>query len=127
MTAKTRTIRRAAAAAVALAGILHLVLVPEYLAELPWLGVSFLVAAAGTGWAAYRLWGRDNSAAWAVGGVLSAGMVVGFLVSRTVGLFGYLSPDVAEGIPALVVELAFLGLFVYRTVTATRPVGARRF
>lgn len=126
MPATTRTIPRAAAVAVALAGVLHLVLVPEYLAELPWLGVSFLVAAAGTGWAAYRLWRRDDPAAWAVGAALSAGMIVGFLLSRTVGLFGYLSPDVAEGVPALLVELAFLGLLGYRTMTAARPLGVTR-
>lgn len=53
-------------------------------------------------------------------------MVLGFLISRTVGLFSYLSPDVAEGIPALVVEVAFLGLFAYRTATAARPIGATR-
>lgn len=126
MSANPRTIRRTAAVAVALAGILHLVLVPEYLAELPWLGVSFLVAAAGTGWAASRLWRRDDPAAWVVGTLLSAGMILGFLISRTVGLFGYLSPDLAEGVPALVVEGAFLGLIAYRTATAARPIGATR-
>lgn len=111
-------IRRAAAAAVAAAGVLHLILVPEYLAELPWLGVSFLVAGAATLWAAFLVWRSDHARGWLVGALLSAGMILGFLLSRTVGLFGYLSPDVAEGIPSLLVEAVFLALFAYRTIEA---------
>lgn len=126
MGAHPRAIRRTAAVALALTGLLHLVLVPEYLAESPWLGVSFLAAAAGTGWASYRLWRHDDSTAWLVGAALSAGMVLGFLISRTVGLFGYLSPDIAEGVPALVVEVAFLGLLAYRTAAVARSIGATR-
>jgi hypothetical protein len=95
---------------IAAAGLLHLVLVPEYLAEAPFLGVLFLIAAPLTGWAAWRLWRGEDLAAWLLGSAVSAGMIAGFVASRTVGLFGYSSADWAEGIPALLVEAIFLAL-----------------
>lgn len=105
-----RTPRRVAAGLVGAAGLLHLVLVPEYLAEAPLLGVSFLLAAVLTGWAAVQLWRGEHPAAWLVGAAVTAGMVGGFLLSRTVGMFGYSSTDWTEGIPSLLVEIAFLAL-----------------
>lgn len=100
--------RRVGAALVAAAGLLHLVLVPEYLAEAPFIGLLFLTAAPLTGWAAWRLWRGDNLPAWLLGSAVSAGMIAGFVASRTVGLFGYSSADWAEGIPSLLVEAVFL-------------------
>lgn len=102
--------RRSGAAMIAAAGLLHLVLVPEYLAEAPFLGVLFLIAAPLTGWVAWRLWRADDVPAWLLGSAVSAGMIAGFVASRTVGLFGYSSADWAEGIPSLLVEAAFLAL-----------------
>lgn len=109
-TSPSRLSRRVAAAMVAAAGLLHLGLVPEYLAEAPFLGVSFLIAAPLTGWVAWRLWRVEDLPAWLLGSVVSAGMIAGFVLSRTVGLFGYSSADWAEGIPSLLVEAAFLSL-----------------
>lgn len=106
--ATSTVLRRVAAVALAAAGILHLVLVPEYLAEKPWLGISFLVAVPLTVGAAGLLWWRPNVSAWLVGAAISAGMIAGFVLSRTVGLFGYASTDWAEGIPSLLVEAVFL-------------------
>ncbi len=114
--------RRTAAVAVAAAGGLHLVLVPEYLAELPWLGVSFLVAGAATGCAAYRLWRSDDTRAWILAVLVSGGMILGFVSSRTLGLFGYGSADWAEGIPSLLVEVVVLALFARRAAV----MGGRR-
>ncbi|WP_245160813.1 hypothetical protein [Blastococcus sp. CT_GayMR16] len=104
------TSRRVAAAAIAAAGILHLVLVPEYLAEAPLIGVLFLASAPLTGWAAWRLWRREDLPAWLLGAAVSAGMIGGFLLSRTVGFFGYSSAEWAEGIPSLLVEGVFLAI-----------------
>lgn len=110
-------LRRTAAAAIGLAGLLHLVLVPEYLGEAWPLGASFLISAAVTGWVAVALWRSDSRPAWQLGALTSAGIVLGFLLSRTVGLLGYRSADWAEGIPSLVAELLFLGL----AAAALRP------
>ncbi len=103
-------LRRLAAAAIGLAGLAHLILVPEYFAEVWPLGVSFLISAVVTGWVAVRLWRTDSARAWLIGMVISAGMILGFLLSRTVGLLGYRSTDWIEGIPSVVTELAFLVL-----------------
>lgn len=106
--ATSAVLRRAAAVALAAAGVLHLVLVPEYFAEKPWLGISFIIAVPLTVGAAGWLWWRPNVSAWLIGAVVSAGMITGFVLSRTVGLFGYASADWVEGIPSLLVEAAFL-------------------
>lgn len=107
-TVTSTVVRRVAAVMLAVAGILHLVLVPEYLAEKPWLGILFVVAAVLTVGAAGWLWWRPSVSAWLVGAAVSAGMIVGFILSRTVGLLGYVSSDWAEGIPSLLVEAVFL-------------------
>lgn len=112
--------RRVAAVLVAVAGLLHLILVPEYLAEAPLLGVSFLAGAAVTAWAAMRLWRADDLPAWLIGAAVAAGMLLGFLASRTVGLFGYASAEWAEGVPSLVVEAAFLTLAARRVPALLR-------
>lgn len=111
------TARRVAAAAIAAAGLLHLVLVPEYLAEAPLIGVLFLVSAPLTGWTAWRLWRREDLPAWLLGVAVAAGMIGGFGLSRTVGLFGYSSGEWAEGIPALLVEGVFLAIAARRVPT----------
>lgn len=104
--------RRGAAALIAVAGLLHLILVPEYLAELAWLGVLFALSVPIAGWSAYRLWRHGDQQGWLIGAALAGGMIVGFVVSRTVGLFGYLSSNWIEGVPSLVVEALFLVLAV---------------
>ena len=90
--------------------MLHLILVPEYIAEARLLGVSFLISAVVTGWVAIRLWRVDSARAWLIGMVTSAGMILGFLLGRTVYLLGYRSTDWIEGIPSVVTELASLVL-----------------
>lgn len=102
--------RRLAVAAIAAAGLLHLILVPEYLAEAWPIGLSFLLSAVITAWVAVALWRGESPTAWLVGTVTSAGIIVGFLLSRTVGLLGYRSTNWTEGIPSIAVELLFLGL-----------------
>lgn len=112
--------RRVAAVMIAAAGVLHLILVPEYLAEEPFLGILFLLAAPVTGWAAWRLWRGENLPAWLLGAAVAAGMIGGFLASRTIGLFGYTSTDWAEGIPSLLVEAVFLVLAVRHLLSQRR-------
>ena len=104
------TARRVASAMIAAAGVLHLVLVPEYLAEEPFVGILFLLSVPLTGWAAWRLWRGEHLTAWLLGAAVSAGMIGGFLASRTFGLFGYTSTVWAEGMPSLLVEAVFLVL-----------------
>jgi len=101
--------------------LLHLILVPEYIAEARLLGVSFLISAVVTGWVAIRLWRIDSARAWLIGMVTSAGMILGF--GRTVCLLGHRSTDWIEGIPSVVTELASLVLGGVVRAHAVDPAG----
>lgn len=105
---RTRLVRWAAALLLVTAGVIHLLLVPEYLAEAPVIGVLFVLAVPATVLPAVGIVRGGGRTAWLLGSLVSAGMIVGFVLSRTVGLLGYWSEDVAEGIPALAVEGVFL-------------------
>lgn len=107
---ESRVVRRLAASLIAAAGVVHLILAPEYLAEAPVIGVLFLLSVPMTVLPAVAIWRSGSRLAWAVGALVSAGMIAGFVASRTIGLLGYSSPDWAEGVPALVTEIGFLVL-----------------
>lgn len=104
----TTIIRRFAAGAIALAGVLHLVLVPEYLSEKPYIGILFLLSVPLTAAAAVLLWSGNSRIGWALGGLTAAGMLAGFVASRTIGLPAYNPSDWAEGIPSMAAEVLFL-------------------
>lgn len=109
MTALTR--RRTAASMAALTGLIHLVLVPEYLEEKTYIGLLFLGAAAVCGAVAVTLWRRDEPLAWGVGALTCAGMFVGFVLSRTVGLPGFHEAEwELSGLISLVADAAFVVL-----------------
>ena len=100
------------AGAVAMAGIaaIHLVLAPEYLGKAPSIGVLFLLGAAAGAAVAFRLWRAPDLPAWALGTAIAAGMGVGFVLSRTVGLPGFFEADwELSGVVPLLLELGFVG------------------
>lgn len=95
----------------ALTGLIHLVLVPEYLEEKTYIGLLFLGAAAVCGTVAVTLWRRDEPLAWGVGALTCAGMFVGFVLSRTVGLPGFHEAEwELSGLISLVADAAFVVL-----------------
>ena len=106
--------RGAAVTALIGVGLLHAFLAPEYIQETLYIGLLFAVSLPLTLGVAAWLAARDDRRAWAAGALLSAGMIVGFLVSRTVGLPGFDETGSfakwAEGFPSLAAEVAFLGL-----------------
>lgn len=118
--------RRAAAALLASTGVLHLALAPEYWDEQHYVGALFVVGGIACAVIAARLWSRDDTAAWAVGSVAAAGMAVGFVLSRTVGLPGFHEAEwEASGLLSLLLEAGFVALAV-RAVSVRREVPARR-
>ncbi len=114
--------RGAAAAAIAGAGLLHAFITLEYIKEKAYIGVLFGLSVPLCLGVAAWLVARNDRRAWIAGGLLCAGMVAGFLASRTIGLPGFDESGVwehwKEGFPALAAELGFLGL-------AVRPMFAR--
>ena len=102
-------LRKAAVAAIAGTGLIHLVLTPEYWGEKPYVGALFIGGAATSAWVAARLWRRDDAAAWVVGALTAAGMGVGFILSRTTGLPGFHPTDwELSGIVSVLLEIGFI-------------------
>lgn len=116
LTGATKTSRKGAALAIALVGVIHLVLAPEYFEKASYLGVLFLAGAVASGVVTLRLFRQDDGAAWLLGAVVAAGMFIGFILSRTVGLPGFYEQEwEPTGLVSLVLELVYLG-FMLRSV-----------
>ncbi|MFE7242153.1 hypothetical protein [Streptomyces sp. NPDC057582] len=127
MTSRTTHLAlRGTAAFCALANaVIHLSLVPSHLTEMPYIGILFLFGSVVMlAVAAALVLQRQPFGAWLIGAITSIGMIIGFLLSRTVGL-----PDYREagweppyGVLSLVVE----GIFVLTFLAWLRESGAGR-
>lgn len=105
-------VRVLAFAALAANIAIHAYLAPDHLEEMPYIGVSFVVAAILLAGLLIGLvcWPRE-SWPWLTGAALSFGMAVLFVVSRTAGLPDYheaWTSDGALGLWCLVPEAIFL-------------------
>ncbi|MFJ9828974.1 hypothetical protein ACIRSU_32060 [Streptomyces sp. NPDC101160] len=121
-TSRGTALRWTAAFCALASAVLHLLLVPSHLEEMPYIGVLFLVGgvvllAVAVGLVARR---RPLVAGW-VGAATSVGMIVGFVLSRTVGLPGFHETDWEPpyGILSLVAEGVFVLAFVMWVATAS--------
>lgn len=108
---ESTTMRRLAAGALALTGLLHLILAPEYLGEQAYIGVLFIGGGIASLAIAAWLWAKDDSRAWLLGGLIAVGMAVGFVLSRTIGLPGFQEAEwELSGIVSVLLEVGFVGL-----------------
>jgi uncharacterized membrane protein YfcA len=113
-------------ALILLVGLIHLMDAPDSMTESTTKGLFFyanfvgaIVAAVGI--FLHRTWG------WALGILVAAGAFIGYIVSRTVGIFD-LPPDVwmePLGIASLVVEALFI-VVALRAFTGSRPESPER-
>lgn len=111
---------RLGAAALAVVGVIHLVLAPEYLSEQPYLGVLFVAGGIACAIFAAGLWRGGDAASWTLGALTMAGMGIGFVLSRTTGLPGFHETEwEPSGLVCLVLEAGFLLL-------AARSLGPAR-
>lgn len=106
---------------------IHLYLTPDHLSEMPYMGWLFVVAAMILTAAVVGLAGGKpaQTAGYLAGAAVNAGMYIGFIASRTIGLpggyrEGWLADD-ALGIPSLAFEIVFIAC----AAIALRPGGAR--
>jgi hypothetical protein len=121
------TLRRVAAAAIAVVGVIHLVLAHEYLQEQAYIGVLFIAGGVGALLVALRLVFAPDRLAWSLGVVIAAGMFAGFVLSRTTGLPGFKEPDwELSGIISLILEAAFIAAFAATRRATGAGVPARR-
>ena len=103
-------------------GVIHFIDAPSSFGDATYKGVLFLgnglaaiVAASGI-YRGARTWG------WGLGALVAGGALVGYVISRTVGLPG-LAPDVwlePLGVLSLIVEAAFITLLVRSRRAASR-------
>jgi len=107
------TIRKLSAAALAVVGVIHLVLSPEYLSEQTYVGVLFIAGGLFLCALAVALWMRDNVPSWLLGALTMAGMGIGYILSRTTGLPGLKETEwELSGIVCLVLEAGFVAAAV---------------
>jgi hypothetical protein len=99
------SVPRVAAVALALTGLIHLILAPEYLGEEAYVGVLFLLGAAACGVLAIRLWRAPDPPSWMLAALVAGGMALGFVLSRTTGLPGFKESEwELSGLVTLVLE-----------------------
>jgi hypothetical protein len=90
-TERHTTTRRIAAALIAVVGVIHLVLAPEYLSEEAYIGVLFIAGGPTALLVAGRLWMADGSRAW------SLGALVGFIGMAMTALRSWTSATAPAG------------------------------
>src|SRR3954464_7700352 len=122
MNSNEQGIRRFAAVAIAMVGVLHLVLAKEYLEEETYIGVLFIAGGVAAVVVAVRLWMAPDRLAWGIGALVAAGMFVGFVLSRTTGLPGFKESEwELSGIVSLLLEASFIGAAVAALPSANEP------
>jgi uncharacterized membrane protein YfcA len=94
-------------------GLVHLIDAPDSLEESTIKGVLFLTNFLGALAAAFGIY-RNDSWGWVLGVIIAAGAFVGYIISRTIGMFGLPPDEWLEplGVLSLVVEALFVFLFV---------------
>ena len=118
------TIRKLAAAALAVVGVIHLILSPEYLSAQAYIGALFIAGGLFLCALAVRLWRADDVPSWLLGALTMAGMGIGFVLSRTTGLPGFHESEwELSGLVALVLEAAFVAVAV-PALSPGRPAAA---
>lgn len=104
--------RRAAAAALAGFAFIHLRLAPGDYREHHWMGLSFAVGGMLAILAAAYLLVRNDSRVFTASAVLMAGFFVGFVLTRTTGLFGVHEEEWETlGLISMAFEAGVVGLF----------------
>jgi hypothetical protein len=121
----TKASERLAGAGISLivvVGLIHLIDAPGDLQEAPYQGLLFLANFFGSLTAAIGIY-RGRTWGWSLGFLVAGGALVGYVISRTVGLPGlpveeeWLEP---LGLLSLLVEALFLGLYLTIFVRPTK-------
>jgi hypothetical protein len=97
-------------------GAIHFIETPEYLDEVRYIGVLFALSVIGALVAAVGI-ARNERWGWNLGLLVAGGSIAGYLLSRTVGLPGFLENSWVQfaeplGLLSLLVEGAFVAIAV---------------
>jgi hypothetical protein len=103
----------AAIALIVVTGVIHFIDAPGSFGDATYKGLLFLANGIAAVVAAFGIYGGERIWGWGLGVLVAGGALVGYVISRTVGLPG-LAPDVwlePLGVLSLGVEGAFIVLF----------------
>jgi hypothetical protein len=116
----TPTTRKLSAAALAVVGVIHLILSAGYFSEQAYVGALFVAGGLFLIVLAVRLWRAYDAPSWLLGALTMAAMGIAFVLSRTTGLPGlHESEWELSGVVALALEAGF----VAAAVAALSPAG----
>lgn len=104
----------AAIALILVTGAIHFIDAPGSFGDATYKGLLFVANGIAATIAAVGIYRGERIWGWGLGLVVAAGALIGYVISRTVGLPG-IAPDVwlePLGILSLLVEVAFVVLFV---------------
>jgi hypothetical protein len=114
--------RKLAAGALGVVGVIHLILAPEYFSEQAYIGVLFVLGGIALLVFAVRLWRVDDAPSWILGALTMAGMGIGFVLSRTVGLPGFQESEwELSGLLSLMLEIGFLAVAARALLPGSSP------
>ncbi len=91
--------------------VIHVALAPAHLEEIPYIGALFLLASLLLAAVLAMLLLPHSRAPWLLGAAICAGMLIAFLISRTLGLPGYHEAwfsDDALGLASIPPEVVFI-------------------
>lgn len=106
---------------IVITGIIHFIEAPEYFDEARYLGMLFTLNGIGSSLlAAYGIF-KNELLGWLVGFLIAFGSIIGYIVSRTVGLPNSIVKNWFEfmGLLSLIVEGLFI-LFAYSYLNGRR-------
>src|SRR5437588_2162858 len=115
MPTKPTATQGAAIALILVTGAIHFIDAPGSFGDATYKGLLFVANGIAAIVAAIGIYRGENSWGWGLGVLVAGGALVGYLISRTVGLPG-LAPDVwlePLGILSLLVEVSFVALFAF--------------
>jgi 4-amino-4-deoxy-L-arabinose transferase-like glycosyltransferase len=119
-TTPSRPLLIAAAALLALTGLIHAIEAPEYFDAQTYVGVLFVLNAIGAAVGVAGLLRGAPRWAWLLGIVVAGGAFAGFILARTTGLPSFKEDDWEPlGIASLVIEAAFC-LIAFRAIIGRR-------
>lgn len=104
-------------------GVIHFMEAPDNFSEAMYKGVLFTLNGVGALIAAVGIYRGSRSWGWGLGVVIAAGAVVGYVMSRTVGLPGLPVDDEwfePIGVLSIIVELGFVAVWLWSFTTAKR-------
>jgi len=113
MRATPSAVQGAGISLILVTGAIHFIDAPSSFGDATYKGLLFLANGIAAIVAAFGIYRGERSWGWGLGVLVAGGALVGYVISRTLGLPG-LAPDIwlePLGILSLIVEAAFLVLF----------------